>query len=73
VEAEGAEPEILEGLGNKLDCVEYVTADLWYERGIKAESTLAPVTNFLIQRGFELVDFDHYRMCVLYRNRAFAS
>ena len=37
LEAEGAEPEILEGLGNKLNLIEYISADLGFERGVKCE------------------------------------
>jgi FkbM family methyltransferase len=73
LEAEGAEPEILEGAGDGLKFVEYVTADLWYERGVKAESTLAPVTNYLLKHGFELVDIDYFRLCALYRNTSIGS
>ena len=50
LEAEGAEPEILEGLGEKLNLVEYISADLGYERGVHCESTLVPVTNYLLER-----------------------
>ena len=71
LEAEGAEPEILEGLGDKLNLVEYVSADLGYERGVKCESTLVPVTNYLLERDFELVNVSHGRICALYRNKRF--
>ena len=71
LEAEGAEPEILEGLGDKLDLVEYVSADLEYERGIQCESTLVPVTNYLLEHDFELVDVSHGRICALYKNKRF--
>jgi FkbM family methyltransferase len=71
LEAEGAEPEILEGLGDKLKLVEFITADLGYERGVECESTLAPVTNFLLQNNFELVDVEHKRICALFRNKGF--
>jgi len=73
LEAEGAEPEILEGLGDALGMIEYISADLGYERGIDADSTLVPVTNFLITRGFELVDVEHTRICALYKNKHFKS
>ena len=43
LEAEGAEPEILEGLGDKLTYIEYVTADVGFERGHSQESTLPAV------------------------------
>jgi len=71
LEAEGAEPEILEGLGDKLDLVEYVSADLGYERGIQCESTFVPVTNYLLEHDFELVDVSHGRICALYKNKRF--
>jgi len=71
LEAEGAEPEVLEGLGDKLKLVEFVSADLGYERGVEAESTLVPVTNFLLQNNFELVDVHHGRICALFRNKDF--
>ena len=56
LEAEGAELEVLQGAGNKLRQIEYICADLGKERGIKQEATFVPVTNFLLARGFELVD-----------------
>ena len=68
LEAEGAEPEILQGLGKKIKLVEFITADLGYERGVLCESTLAPVTNFLIKNNFELIDVDHNRVSALYKN-----
>ncbi len=68
LEAEGAEPEILEGLGDKLNLIEYISADLGYERGKNAESTLVPVTNYLLARNFSLVDVSHDRICALYIN-----
>ena len=42
LEAEGAEPEILEGLGDKLNLIHYISADLGYERGLKNESMTFP-------------------------------
>ena len=73
LEAEGAEPEILEGLGDKLSLVEYICTDLGYERGVHCESTFLAVTNFLLSKGFELIDVQHGRICVLYRNKHFLS
>lgn len=71
LEAEGAEPEIIEGLGDKINYVEYITADLGPERGINKESTLVPVTNMLIDKGFELIEVQYPRICALYKNRNF--
>ena len=71
LEAEGAEPEILEGIGNKLNMIEFITADLGYERGTLEESTFIPVTNYLLSRGFELVGVGHDRICAIYKNSNF--
>lgn len=71
LEAEGAEPEILQGLGDKLSLVEYITADLGFERGVNCETTLPAVTNYLLEREFELLEVGHRRVCALYRNKRF--
>jgi FkbM family methyltransferase len=68
LEAEGAEPEILQGLGDKLQSVEYIAADVSFERGTKMESTIAPVTNYLLARNFELVGLHYPRLVALYKN-----
>ncbi|MDX1692370.1 MAG: FkbM family methyltransferase [Ketobacteraceae bacterium] len=68
LEAEGAEPEILLGVEEKLEQIEYISADLGYERGVRSESTFVPVTNYLLSRGFEMVDISRQRMVALYRN-----
>ncbi len=73
IEAEGAEPEALEGATGLLDRIEYITADVGGERGIEQESTLAPVTNFLLGRGFEFVALNPARLSALYRNTRFAN
>ncbi len=68
IEAEGAEPEVLEGALGILNQVEYITADLGFERGKARTSTFAPVSNFLMKNGFELVGVSHGRVCALFRN-----
>ena len=70
LEAEGAEPEIVEGIGDKLELIEYISADLGYERN--QESTFAPVTNYLLERNFEVVNIFPKRVSVLFRNRKYA-
>lgn len=70
IEAEGAEPEALEGSSGILDRIEYITVDAGAERGLAQESTLAPVTNFLLANGFELVALNQRRLAVLFRNKA---
>ncbi len=63
LEAEGFEPEILEGLGTNIKFCEYISIDGGYERGKKAEQTLTTLTNYLLLNGFEMVDiyFPWYR------------
>lgn len=72
IEAEGAEPEALEGSSGLFDRIEYITADLGAERGLEQTSTLVPVTNYLLENGFELVAINHQRVVALYRNTRFA-
>jgi FkbM family methyltransferase len=73
LEAEGAEPEILEGARDSLTRIDYITADLGPERGVRKETTLAPVANRLYAEGFELVDVYHRRMICLFRNKRAAA
>jgi len=56
VEAEGYEPEVLEGLGNKIGICEYIAVDGGYERGINSDQTFTVITNYLINNGFEIID-----------------
>ena len=67
LEAEGAEPEAVAGCEGLLDNIEYISADLGFERGRDQTSTLAEVTNFLLRRGFEIVANGRKRLTVLYR------
>ena len=73
LEAEGAEPEVLEGLGEKLKFIEFITADLEYERGISCHSTLEPVTNYLLKNDFELIEVAKGRLCAIYKNKKSAA
>ena len=68
LEAEGAEPEILEGIGDKLRLIEYISADLGFERGVSRESTLVPVTNMLLRNNFSLVEVGYPRVVALFKN-----
>jgi FkbM family methyltransferase len=70
LEAEGAEPEVIEGCEGILRNIEYISADLGFERGIEQTSTLGAVTNYLLARGFEIVaNGSMRRLTVLYRNK----
>ena len=68
LEAEGFEPEILQGLKKYLNYVEYITIDCGFERGIKQESTITECTNYLIQNNFEMIDFGIPRIVTLFKN-----
>ena len=67
VEAEGYEPEILEGIGSMLKKIQYIAVDGGYERGIINEQTFTDITNYLLHNGFEIIDinFVHYRALFL--------
>ena len=56
IEGEGAEPEIIRGTKNILSNIEFISADLGFERGVREESTIVPVVNFLLANNFELID-----------------
>jgi FkbM family methyltransferase len=63
IEAEGYEPEILEGLGSSIDKCQYIAIDGGYERGKNCEQTFTKLTNHLLNNGFEIIDiyFPLYR------------
>lgn len=67
LEAEGAEPEVLEGAAGVLARTDFIAADLGFERGRDQQSTFVPVVNFLLAHGFELVDVSHGRIVALFR------
>ncbi|ASP35994.1 FkbM family methyltransferase [Labrenzia sp. VG12] len=71
IEAEGAEPEALEGAANSLSMTHFVTVDCGYERGFDKESTLPRVCNQLIGNGFELIKVRKGRLIALFENTRF--
>lgn len=71
LEAEGGEPEVLLGAEKLLSRVEYVSADLGFERGEAQKSTLCPVSNLLYKNGFVMVDISAGRMVTLFKNIRF--
>ena len=69
LEAEGAEPEILEG-GNKiLSKIKYIVVDVGAERGLKYDTTLVQTINFLRDKNFELIKFGTPRLMCLFKNK----
>tara|TARA_B110000196_G_C21119528_1_gene652420 strand:- start:46 stop:870 length:825 start_codon:yes stop_codon:yes gene_type:complete len=68
LEAEGFEPEILQGLKKYLNYVEYITIDCGFERGVKQESTLVECCNYLMNNNFKIIDFGAPRIVTLFKN-----
>jgi FkbM family methyltransferase len=69
LEAEGFEPEILEGLGSMIRYCEYIAVDGGYERGENCEQTLTTCTNYLLSNGFEMLDIYFPGHRALYRRK----
>ncbi len=69
LEAEGAEPEVLQGVKENLHRIVYVTVDVGAERGLKKESTLVPVLNILMEAGFTPLKFRLPRPVLLFQKR----
>ena len=69
VEAEGYEPEILEGIGANLKKIQYVAIDGGYERGEKSEQTFIILSNFLINNGFNMLDINFPQFRALFKNK----
>jgi len=67
IEAEGAEPEVLIGCEKILGKVDFISADLGFERGLAQESTLPVVTNFLLKHNFEMIELSETRVVALYK------
>lgn len=58
LEAEGAEPEILEGAAKTLERIEYIAVDGGAERGLKEESTIELIINILLNQGYKILSMD---------------
>jgi FkbM family methyltransferase len=72
LEAEGAEPEILQGATHTLSITRYLTADLGPERGIRESRTYEECRTILISAGFvEIATFSGGRETYLFRNNNF--
>lgn len=71
LEAEGFEPEIIEGLKNHLKNVEYISADLGFERGIEQDTTAPKIINYLLKNHFQLIDCGKNNHTFLFMNQLF--
>lgn len=70
LEAEGAEPEVLQGAVRSLPRIRFVAADCGPERGLEQAETLSQVANLLINSGFSMisVDLENRAGAVLFKN-----
>ena len=68
VEAEGFEPEVIEGAVETLKRTEYICVDFGSERGVEQENTVIEVNNILLKNNFALIEFSDYRYIGLYKN-----
>lgn len=73
VEAEGGEPEVLEGCGELLARTDYIAADLGPERGTDKLNTVSAVVELLHQRDFRMLDFFPPRCTALFVARSLAA
>ena len=71
VEAEGFEPEIIYGIGENLKNVEYIAADLGFERGLNQDTTAPQVLEYLILNNFEIININKDRFCFLLKNKLY--
>ena len=67
LEAEGAEIEILEGMKDILENIEYISVSMSDERGINQEYTAPACVNFLLKNNFELIRMEN-TMIGLFKN-----
>jgi hypothetical protein len=66
LECEGYEFQAAQGFERLLPRIRYIAADLGFEK--MGESTLPEVTNYLLNRGFEIVKLGYPRLTLLFKN-----
>jgi len=71
-DAEGAEPEVLKGLGNSINYIEYFAIDCGPERGVNNERTSDFVRDYLLSNNFsEINDNGNKREILFFKNLKF--
>ncbi|MBL4629362.1 MAG: FkbM family methyltransferase [Roseicyclus sp.] len=68
LEAEGAEPEILDGATATLPKLHYIAVDCGYERGVEQRHTFIDVCDRLLPLGFRPVQAELHRITILFKN-----
>ena len=69
VEAEGAEPEVLQGASEALRKTRYVAADCGGERGVERQHTVLDICNRLYPLGFTMIASNMDRFTLLFENK----
>jgi len=69
IEAEGAEPEVLQGAEGVFQHIDYIAVDCGYERGKEGKPTFSESNEILRRHDFEVIDADLSRQAFLYRRR----
>ena len=68
IDAEGYEPEVINGCINTFSEINYISIDYGNERGVKEESTLVSVLNILYENNFKLIKESNIRKVGLFKN-----
>lgn len=69
IDAEGYEPEVLEGAKNILNNIDYISVDFGGERGLNEETTIIEVNNFLYENNYRMIAISNIRMVGLYKRK----
>ena len=69
IDAEGSEPEVLNGTLGIIKNIEYISVDCGAERGVSQETTFREVYKIMTQNNFEIIDIYQQRFTVLFRNK----
>ena len=68
LDAEGYEPEVLEGCEDIFKNIQYISVDFGNERGVGQENTIAKVNKILQENNFSLIKVSNVRLVGLYKN-----
>lgn len=71
LEAEGAEPEVIEGAKGLLTDTEFISVDCGFERGAEEKSTADDVVGMLSASGFICIGCNPERLIFLFKNNRF--
>lgn len=69
IDAEGSEPEVLNGTLGIIKNIDYISVDCGAERGVSQETTFREVYKIMAENNFEIVDIYQQRFTVLFRNK----